>query len=878
MSQNNNSTTAGTNVTSVASSHHLLLKSNNQSSSIDKTIANLINSNKIKNLGGPFKRLSQMDTVVGGGGGGNSGNRDAMFLGDSENKSLDKKRLKKDKHNIINSNSLLLNNNNNKLLLQQNNKLTNLDNRFKSQINANLLKHNIHPHHHQQQHLISSKNNQKLTVNNLSTFKANESSNRIGAPSQQKSATSSTSLSSRHRLNQLNQQTPHPFNSILSARDDYNEIYDSENNYETTPTVVDSKISNIKKSTENNNNNNNNNSNLTTKAAVTATTTTTTTTTTTPVSSSGGPFDLIELNKRLLTLNNFNIDLNDLNECNTYDAELKLNNVENLEAILSDTKSGLSTSAEKDGYWCFRRKEGCKYLAQNGPIFKHEEKHHVGGEAATFKAVTTTTTTTTTPHKKLANSVTASSNAGNKMRSRLKQLQYYYYGYAITKRGRHLGLVRRRMGRGGRVLMEKFNRNIVDLINATEAAASSSSSSSSANHNDSSQLYSFNYLSKFKTYYPKECFDLSVHADDDNNEDNEGEEENGDSINCLKSLCPPPPPPPPPPHPTQSSSSSSDSIVPAASKNNINVNTNTKLKFKKKFLYNENNDWEQEQRPTYLENESYDDDDDDEEREHKRGSYETEKIDETRPLIFDHNLFSIYQLNQAKHVQQALVGEEEIEIKAATPPCVDSFLNPSVLPGKNSTNKQLTALPITPSTNNQQDEDDSQDFTSIDDYYTQKLFLESDISCEGCESSSSGSNGLAFDENVFESNLIRLNLRPSLALNDEFNSRTNETYLNAASVRLALKNLQSFPVINVKCEKKDEESTLTPPEQPLKAPVEIRLSSPPPTTAPPKIESNSEINLNTKLADIFDHCTSSNIVDLAKQETTQSDSSSGKIR
>ena len=180
-------------------------------------------------------------------------------------------------------------------------------------------------------------------------------------------------------------------------------------------------------------------------------------------------------------------------------------------------------------------------------------------------------------------------------------------------------------------------------------------------------------------------------------------------------------------------------------------------------------------------------------------------------------------------------------------------------------------LPITSATNNQQDEDDSQDFTSIDDYYTQKLFLENDVSCEGCESS----NGLAFDENVFESNLIRLNLRPSLALNDEFNSRTNETYLNTASVRLALKNLQSFPVINVKCEKKDEEPTSTPPEQPVKAPVETRLPSPP-APAPPKLGSNSEINLTTKLADSFD--LSSNVVDLAKQETTQSDSSSGKIR
>ena len=40
-----------------------------------------------------------------------------------------------------------------------------------------------------------------------------------------------------------------------------------------------------------------------------------------------------------------------------------------------------------------------------------------------------------------------------------------------------------------------------------------------------------------------------------------------------------------------------------------------------------------------------------------------------------------------------------------------------------------------------------------------KLFQENNDSCDD----------LLFDENVFESNLIRLNTRPSLALNDEFN-------------------------------------------------------------------------------------------------------------
>jgi hypothetical protein len=354
---------------------HLLLKSQNHSS-IDKTIANLINANKLKTLvpppHGPFKRLSNGDSGDG-------------FLGVSENNkaSFDKKRLKKDKH------SLLSNTTNTNTLLP--NKQSNIDQRFnKNQLGGNLLLKQPH---------ISSKNNPKLTVNNLTSLKLNESL----SSSQQKSAHSS----SRHRLNQQQSYHTHPFNTILSARDDYNEIYDSENNYETSSIVVDSKISTMKKSTENNNNTNIN-SNSTTKTT-------------------SGHFDLIELNKRLLTLNNFNIDLNDLNECNTYDQELKLNNVENLEAILNDTKSGLGTNIEKDGDWCFRRKEGCKYLAQNGPIFKHDENKY------------------TISSKKQPSITTATIS---KTKSRLKQLQYYYYGYAITKRGRHLGLVRRRMGRG----------------------------------------------------------------------------------------------------------------------------------------------------------------------------------------------------------------------------------------------------------------------------------------------------------------------------------------------------------------------------------------------------------------------------------------------
>ena len=79
--------------------------------------------------------------------------------------------------------------------------------------------------------------------------------------------------------------------------------------------------------------------------------------------------DKSELNRRLAATKQFNIDLNDLKECTHYDEELRLNNIENLEAILNETKNKLTYNNEKDGYWCFKRKEGCKYLPVSGTCF-----------------------------------------------------------------------------------------------------------------------------------------------------------------------------------------------------------------------------------------------------------------------------------------------------------------------------------------------------------------------------------------------------------------------------------------------------------------------------------------------------------------------------
>ena len=46
-----------------------------------------------------------------------------------------------------------------------------------------------------------------------------------------------------------------------------------------------------------------------------------------------------------------------------YNEELRLNNIENLDSAVTEAKSLFSTNVETDGYWSFKRKEGCKYLA-----------------------------------------------------------------------------------------------------------------------------------------------------------------------------------------------------------------------------------------------------------------------------------------------------------------------------------------------------------------------------------------------------------------------------------------------------------------------------------------------------------------------------------
>jgi hypothetical protein len=55
--------------------------------------------------------------------------------------------------------------------------------------------------------------------------------------------------------------------------------------------------------------------------------------------------------------------LNELKEYTQYAEELRRNDIENLDSMLAETKNRLSTSVDTDGHWCFKRKDGCKYLA-----------------------------------------------------------------------------------------------------------------------------------------------------------------------------------------------------------------------------------------------------------------------------------------------------------------------------------------------------------------------------------------------------------------------------------------------------------------------------------------------------------------------------------
>ncbi len=90
----------------------------------------------------------------------------------------------------------------------------------------------------------------------------------------------------------------------------------------------------------------------------------------------------------------------------------------NYEQIVNEALNSLSTNIEKDGYWCFKRKEGCKYLPQS----KLNDSDEFDGDSTRAK-----------------------------------------YGYMITKNSKHLGLLRRRVGRGGRIVLDRYDNQMMRM-------------------------------------------------------------------------------------------------------------------------------------------------------------------------------------------------------------------------------------------------------------------------------------------------------------------------------------------------------------------------------------------------------------------------------
>ena len=99
-------------------------------------------------------------------------------------------------------------------------------------------------------------------------------------------------------------------------------------------------------------------------------------------------------------------------------------------------------------------------MQQNGSIFKNdfiEEPAGVSSKPSVLSLLATQSQNNSTGLSDSSglpaqlNSLIASKKTRRlKRKDRLRELQQFYYGYAITKHNRHLGLVRRRVGRGGR--------------------------------------------------------------------------------------------------------------------------------------------------------------------------------------------------------------------------------------------------------------------------------------------------------------------------------------------------------------------------------------------------------------------------------------------
>jgi hypothetical protein len=360
--------------------NHYNKDKNGSLSSIDKTIVNLINSNKLKTLGSPphssLKKAPHMESDF---------LADSMY--DTKQRQLqhDKSRRQKKEKRIRDH--------------QDNNNISNLIDHKKILGNLiDLSNKNKHPSH--LQHIDRQKHQHTKTVGHLT-----KQSNQINPPlSLPINKNKHELLKKTHKLINNMEMEQMQFNRMVnSQRRRNNSITRHVQNAQGGSINLENSHDQINTTTMDTGNNNN--------------------------------------NKKT------DIEMSAFNELRDYEEELRANQIENLDSILSETKNRLSTSSDKDGYWYFKRKEGCKYLPQNGPIFKNdvlpEEPTpafvnrlpiNVIPESASTNLSMDPPSTSAHVMLQLKSKNKLSKNGKLRRKDRLRELQEFYYGYAVTRR------------------------------------------------------------------------------------------------------------------------------------------------------------------------------------------------------------------------------------------------------------------------------------------------------------------------------------------------------------------------------------------------------------------------------------------------------------
>lgn len=164
-------------------------------------------------------------------------------------------------------------------------------------------------------------------------------------------------------------------------------------------------------------------------------------------------------------------------------------------------------------------------LKQNGSIFKNDALDYFSELNKTSNAALVNRLTleeeqyasTKTMRTTQSTSNTSSELNTSKKRKRARELQHYYCGYAMDAAlNRHLGLVRRRMGRGGRVLLERVRPEAVEKLAAhqDDSTTIASSTTTVSTSPPQSAPLSQDAFASFKTYYPIESAAASLHTAD----------------------------------------------------------------------------------------------------------------------------------------------------------------------------------------------------------------------------------------------------------------------------------------------------------------------------------------------------------------------------